>query len=153
MLRSWKASWEVVLRRGVLNFVGHVPSWVSWVWCHCVIVPLCHQVFSLGYFVGPNFFLVGILWVQNFSSWVWGGSKIFSRGSKIFSCGYDVGPKFFLVGISWVQYFWSWLISRFKDFQLLVSWERVTGNRNTWIHLKPHIVFQIDFNSFQFCSH
>ena len=47
-------------------------------------------------FVGPKFFLVGILWVQNFFSWIFCGSKIFSRG-------YFVGPKFFLGGITWIQ--------------------------------------------------
>ena len=80
-----------MFRRGALNFVNHVPSRVPWVWCHCVIVPLYHQVFSRWYFVGPKFFLVGMTWVQNFS------------------LGYFVGLKLFFVGMSWGQNFFSWV--------------------------------------------
>ena len=50
------------------------------------------KIFTRGYFVGPNFFLVVILWVQLFFSSIFCWFKIFSRG-------YFVDPKFFLVGI------------------------------------------------------
>ena len=73
--------------QGVLNSVGLVPPQVSWVSCKRAIVPLWVQnffsqvlcgsdIFSLGYFVSPNFFLVGISWVYNFFLWVFRGSKI-----------------------------------------------------------------------------
>ena len=52
------------------------------------LVPSCHR----WYFVGSNFFLVGISWVQNIFWWVFLGSQFFYRG-------YFVGPKFFLLGI------------------------------------------------------
>ena len=76
--------------------------------------------FSRVYFVGSQFFLVGITWfpifilvgillVQGFFSWVFRGSKIFSRG-------YHVGSKFFLVGILWVQDFFLWVFCWFKIF-------------------------------------
>ena len=45
------------------------------------LVPPCHRAF-----MGPKFFLVGILWVPIFFLWVFRGPKIFSRG-------YFVGPK------------------------------------------------------------
>ena len=41
-------------------------------------------IFFRGYFVGPNFFLVGISWVHIFS-------RGYFRGSKVFSCGCFVG--------------------------------------------------------------
>ena len=69
------------------------------------LVPSClrwSENFPRGYFVGPKYFPVGILWVSNFLSWVFRGSQFFSRG-------YFVGPKFFLVGISLVQDFFSWV--------------------------------------------
>ena len=78
------------------------------------LVPLHHRAF--GYFVGPNFFLVGISWVSSFLLWVF-------RGSQSFSSGYFVGPKFFLVGISLVQNFFS--CGEFRKFQLLAAWEKV----------------------------
>ena len=89
----------------VLKFVGHVPSWVSWVWCHRAIVPswVFHglKIFSRGYFVGSKYFLVGISWVPNFFSRVFRGSKVLSRGHfvqpKFFSRRYFVEPKFSLV--------------------------------------------------------
>ena len=34
------------------------------------------KIFTRGYFVGLNFFLVGLSWVQSFFSWVFRGSKI-----------------------------------------------------------------------------
>ena len=86
----------------VLKFMGRVPWWVSWVYCHCAIVPSWgfHESdnFSRGYFVGLNFFLMGVSWVQNFFSWVFHGYELFSRG-------YFVGPKFFRVDFSWVHFF------------------------------------------------
>ena len=55
----------------VLNLVGHVPSWVSCIYCHRTIVPLWvfhgSNFFSLGCFVSSRFFLVGISWVHFFS--------------------------------------------------------------------------------------
>ena len=50
----------------VLNSVGLVPSWISWVSCHRVIV---------------------LSWAQNIFSWV-------LPGPQIFSCMYFVGLKF-----------------------------------------------------------
>ena len=76
------------------------------------IAPSC----LCGYFVGPNFFLVGISWVSNFFLWVF-------RESQSFSSGYFVGQKFFLVGISWVQNNLSY--GEFCKFQLLAGWEKV----------------------------
>ena len=81
----------------MLNSVGLVPLRVSWV---SLTVPSWVQTFSLWvfcgskiysreYFVGPKFFPVGILWVQNFFSGVLSGH------SFIF-----VGPKIFFVGVS-----------------------------------------------------
>ena len=50
--------------------------------------------------MGPTFFLVDILWIQDFFSSVF-------RRSEILSLWYLVGPIFFLVGILWVQDFFS----------------------------------------------
>ena len=71
----------------VLNFVGFVPWWVSWVPCHNAFVGPKYffmdiswvQFFSRGCFVSPRFFLVGISWVQHFFSWGFPVSVIFSR--------------------------------------------------------------------------
>ena len=76
----------------VLNLVGRVPSWFSCgVWCHRAFlrsswVPnffswiFCgSRIFSRGYFVGLQFFLVGISWVPIFFTWVFRGFKIFSQ--------------------------------------------------------------------------
>ena len=95
----------------VLNSVGFMPSWVS---CHRVIVPsgvqkffswlyLGSNIFSRGYFLGLNFFLVGISWVPEFFSWV----QFFFRGNF-------VGPRFFLAGISYVQVFMAF--NKFQEF-------------------------------------
>ena len=91
--------------KSVLNFVGRVPS------CSCL----------RGYFVGSEYFLVGISWVQSLFSWVFRGSKIFSRG-------YFAVPKFSLVG----------------NFVTFSCWPHET-------YLKLRILFQIDFNSCEFC--
>ena len=80
-------------------------------------------IFSHRFLVGPNVFLVGVLWVQNFSH------------------GYFVSPKFFLVCI-------LWLISWYKDFQMLAAWKWVIENRDTQIHVKPCILFQINLKIF-----
>ena len=72
------------------------------------VVPLCLRAF-VGISWGPNFFLVGISWVQSFFSLVFRGSKIFLvgiRGSEIFSSGYFAGPKFSLVGDFVIFSFW-----------------------------------------------
>ena len=50
--------------------------------------------------MGPRFFLVGRLWVQEFFSWVFCGFKTFSGE-------YFVGPRFLLVGDLWIQCFFS----------------------------------------------
>ena len=87
----------------VPNSVGFMPSWVS---CHRVIVPsgvqkffswlyLGSNIFSRGYFLGLNFFLVGISWVPEFFSWVQFFFSWEFRGSKIFSRGYFVCPSFY----------------------------------------------------------
>ena len=80
-----------------------------------------------GCFVGPKFFLVGILWVQSSFSWVFRESRIFSRG-------YFVGLKFFLAGIlwvlnfsrgySWVWNFFSWVFSWVLHFLVGIPWVR-----------------------------
>ena len=67
------------------------------------------KVFSRGYFVSSNFFLVDISWVQRFFSWVFRGSKIFLRE-------YFVGPTFFLGGILRVRTFFLWVFHGSKIF-------------------------------------
>ena len=84
----------------VLNLVGLAPPCVFRVSCHRVIVSSWVQNFSRGYFVGPRFFIVGRLWVQEFFSWVFCGFKTFSGE-------YFVGPRFLLVGDLWIQCFFS----------------------------------------------
>ena len=73
--------------------------------------------FSHGYFLGPNIFLVGISWVQNYFSWVFSRSRFFLswifRGSKYLNIS-------FLMGISWVRDFFSWVIHGF-NFSLMVN--------------------------------
>ena len=113
----------------MLNFVGRVPSWVQ---CYFVFWWVFRglEIFSCEYFVGPNFFFVGISWVPMLFSWLFVGPKCFVwvfrrskmfyscvvrgsrkfvswvfRGFQIFSRGCFVGPKLFLVGILWVQNF------------------------------------------------
>ena len=98
----WKI-WRVFYILWVTCHRSNVPSWVVGI--------LWVRNFSRRYFISPKLFLVGIWWIQ----------------------------YFFLVGISWVNLFYSWLISCFKDFRFLAVWERVTKNRNTNIHLKPRI--------------
>ena len=75
------------------------------------------ESFPHGYFLGPNIFLVGISWVQNYFSWVFRGSRFFLswifRGSKYLNIS-------FLMGISWVRDFFSWLIHGF-NFSLMVN--------------------------------
>ena len=82
----------------MLNSVGRVPSWVSWISCYRAIV--------------PSWYFVSISWVQNIILLVLRGSIIFPRGycvgqkcspwvfrgSKYFSRWYLVVPRFFLVG-------------------------------------------------------
>ena len=93
-------------RYSVLNFVGHVLSWVSWVSCHRATVTSWvfrgSKNFSRGYFVGLKFFswdfagpkfFGGYSWVQNVLSWVFRGSEFFSRE-------YFVGPFLFVYLIS-----------------------------------------------------
>ena len=74
--------------------------------CHRVIVSSWvlrgSEIFSRGYFVGFNFFPVGVLWVLNVFSWVFRCSKIFSRG-------YFVCSKFFLVRFRGFNFFFSWV--------------------------------------------
>ena len=59
-----------VCEKSVLNSVGLVPSWVSWVSCHRAIVPLWVRKVFRGYLVGSEYFPVGISWVSIFFSWV-----------------------------------------------------------------------------------
>ena len=80
------------------------------------LVPLCHHTF-----VGPKFFLVGYVWLQDifFFFLYFVGSKFtlwVFHGFRIFSCGYFVGLIFFLVTISWVQYLLSWVFFGSKIF-------------------------------------
>ena len=98
-----------------------------WVTCHrgsrrsCAIVPSWFRgfkFFSRGYFVGPKFFLVGILWVKIFSHGYFVGPKFFSQvfRAETFSRGCFMGPRCFLVGISWVHFFFvpNFVIQRFS---------------------------------------
>ena len=100
----------------VLNFVGLVLSWFSWIQCHRVIV-------ASWVFRGFKIFLVGISWVQHFFSWVFHGFKIFLVGislvQNLFSLVFH-GSKIFFVGILWVQNFFLWVFSGFKNFFSLV---------------------------------
>ena len=77
----------------VLNFVSRVPSGVSWVLCHRVIVPSwvfhASKIFSRGYFVDPRFFLAGILSVQNFLLWVF----LFSPVDRMRKSGIEIYLK------------------------------------------------------------
>ena len=83
--------------RAIVGLVGLVPSYhrafmgSSWVINFFPWVFRGSQIFSRGYFEGPQFFLVGILWVP------------------IFFRGYFVGLKSFLVGILWVPNFFLWV--------------------------------------------
>lgn len=85
---------------------------MDWIRTSVVILPpsamLPYCVEKVQDLVGPIFFLVGILWVQDF---YW---RVF-RGSQILSSGYFVGPKFFLVVISWLQ----------NVFSLVFCWSKV----------------------------
>ena len=133
----------------VLNFVGRVLSWVSWVWgnranvgiswvqnffswlfCRSKIfsrVFLGSEFFSLGYFMGPNF-RVGVSWFQNF--------LVDIRGSEFFFGGYFVGQNFFLVSILWPHCFsCGW----FRDSKILSCWLHEEERQK--IHLKPRILF------------
>ena len=117
----------------IVGLVDLVPSSIVSLWVFCGT-----KIFSHGYFVDEIFFVVEISWVQNiyrgylvgpklslvviswfksFFSWVLCGFKTFSRG-------YFIGPNFSL----------SWLISWFKDFQLLVGWERVSNRKRKYIN-------------------
>ena len=92
----------------VLNSVGIVPSWDSWVLCHLAIflswvqmgiifflwVFCGSEIFSRGYFMGPKVFLLGTLWIRIIFLWV-------LRGSKIFSCRYTWVRNFFLWVFRW----------------------------------------------------
>ena len=110
-----------------------------------------------GYFVGPKVLLMGISWVKNFSHRYLVGRFFFLfvfRESKVFSREYFLGPFFFSYGcFVGLTFSFLWLISWFKEFQLFNAWKRVTKNKNTWIHLKLRILFQIDFNNCDFCSY
>ena len=103
------------------------------------------KVFSRGYFVSSNFFLVDISWVQSFFSWVFHGFEIFSRGlwvqnifawvfrgSHVFSRGYFAGPNFFLVGISWVQDFFTWVFRRSKILGFSINFSKKQKERYGW---------------------
>ena len=75
------------------------------------IVPSClrgSEIFSLGYFVIPKFFLVAISWVQNFFSWA-------LRGPKFFSRVYFLGPKLFSSVFCWSKFF-SWVFHGSRIF-------------------------------------
>ena len=97
------------------KFGGTSLVWIFFLWIFRE-----SQTFSLGYFMGPNFFLVGISWVKNIFLCVYCGFQIFScgyfhwvqdfflwlfRGSQILSRGYFVGTKYFLVAICGSQFF------------------------------------------------
>ena len=121
----------------MLNFVGRVPSWVQ---CYFVFWWVFRglEIFSCEYFVGPNFFFVGISWVPMLFSWLFVGPKCFVwvfrrskmfyscvvrgskkfvswvfRGFQIFSRGCFVGPKLFLV-----------VFCGYKIFLVGISWAK-----------------------------
>ena len=114
----------------VLNSVGIVPSWDSWVPCHLAIFPSWVQM-------GIIFFLQVILWVWNFFSWV-------LYGSKSFSVGYIVDPNYFLVGTSWVQNFFLQVYVGPKFFLVSISLASSI--------LKSRIVSAIFLRRFSFIS-
>ena len=119
----------------VPNLVGRVLLWVSW-----VLKSSCHReyfkkIFSWVFPGSKFFFLAGISWVQVFFLRVFRGSKIFSRGyfvGPIFSRGYFVIQRLSVVGYMRKSGRKQWSI-------------------NTSQHLKPRIIFHIDFINCQFC--
>ena len=80
------------------------------------------KIFARRYFMGPKFFLVGVLSVPNFFSLVFRGPKIICRA-------YFVCSKFFLVGISWVQNFFRGFKifsgGQFRNLKFLTALEKV----------------------------
>ena len=104
-----------------------VQIFFSWVFRRSKIV-------SLGYFVSPKFFFVGISSLQNF----W---RVF-RGFKYFSHGYFVGPKFFSwvfrgykyfsSGILWVYFF---PCGEFRDSKIFSFWLHEKEWQKTEIHI------------------
>ena len=121
----------------IVGLEGLVPvchrAFVGILWVHIFFANVFSEskICSRGYFMGPEFFLVSISWVQKLSFQAIRGSKIFfSRvfhQSKILSRGcleseivyhvYFVCPTLFLVSISCVRNFFFWVILWFKGFE------------------------------------
>ena len=129
-------------------FAGSKYFLVSILWVQTIFSRAFHgsKIFSRGYFVGYNFFLVGFLCVKSFSSWA-------IRWSKIFSHGYFVGQCVFLTCISWGQSFFAWVQNLLSWFILEFSVVGSMRKSGRGIYLKLRILFQIDFNNFEFSLH
>ena len=112
--------------RAIVGLVGQ---------CHRVVVPSWvfrgSEIFSRGYFVGFNFFLVGVWWILNFSSSVFRLSKFFSRG-------YFVGSKFFLVRFRGFNLFFShgYFIGKGPYLFFSCAYNFVIQIFNCWLHEK-----------------
>ena len=89
------------------------------------LVVICgSEIFSRRYFVGLNFFLVGISWLLNIFSWVFCRSRLFSRMKF-------VSPISFLVIYFVIQ-----------GFLVAGCMSKSDKNRKTETHLKPRILFK-----------
>ena len=132
------------INSSVLNCMGRVLSWVTWVQCHRAFVDVSQiQSFFSCVFVGPKFFLVGISRVPIFFSWVF-------HGSKIFSCRYFVGPKFYLVSnfVIFSQYLTLLILFQinFNNCELR-SYQKGTTSTKLLILLRSFSLYQSYFQS------
>ena len=126
LFKQINAGWEVYKRPDLNDFA-------KFRWSHAIVglVPPCHRAFVgpksffCGYFVGSEYFLMGISWVWNSFSWVFRGFKIFSRG-------YFVGPKFSLVGILRVKDFFSWLFRGPKILWFSINFSKKQKETYDW---------------------
>ena len=100
--------------------------------------------FSGAYFVGPKFFLMGILWVLIVFSWVVRGSKFFLVGIswvQNLSRGYLLGPNFFSCEYFAGQTFFLEVYFVIQRFSVAGCMSKSDKNRNTEIHFKPRFLF------------
>ena len=123
LFKQINAGWEVYKRPDLNDFA-------KFRWSHAIVglVPSClrgSEKFFCGYFVGSEYFLMGISWVSNSFSWVFRGFKIFSRG-------YFVGPKFSPVGILRVKDFFSWLFPGPKILWFSINFSKKQKETYDW---------------------
>ena len=140
----------------LLNSVGLVPSWVSWVSCLRALVPSWVHVFLVPSWV-ENFLVpswvkffstwvkIFFTWVKDFFTWVnifLRGSKIFLRGSVFFLRGSIFvlrGSKFFLRGSI---FFLRGSIFFLRGSKFFYVFER--GSKNfTWVNQQNIIFFNV----------